>query len=119
MIKRIFVFCMYLFSLSTFAYTNILFTAPSPCTDALPTDNKDFCPSFRSAATCYCASSGLPQGMCLDMTALYNRMISVFGSLQKACEYQRYTTTQDCIDNWTCYRSGGIDSHGRICHACN
>ncbi|WP_173236757.1 hypothetical protein [Legionella antarctica] len=104
MIKRIFGVCMYLFSLSVFS-----------CPGALPTDHVNFCASFRTAATCYCTSSGLPAGMCQDMTALYNRLIGVFGSLQKACEYQRYTTTQDCMDNWNCYRLGGIDSHGRLC----
>ncbi len=53
--------------------------------------------------------------MCQDMNALYNRMIAVFGSLQKACAFQHYTSTQDCIDNWTCYRQGGVDSRGRAC----
>lgn len=104
MIKRIFVVCLYFFSLSAFS-----------CSSALPTDHVNFCSSFKTAATCYCTSSGLPAGMCQDMNALYNRLISVFGSLQKACEYQRYTTTQDCMDNWNCYRFGGVDSHGRLC----
>ena len=36
-------------------------------------------------------------------------MIAFFGSLQKACEYQQSTSTQDCLDNWTCYLNGGID----------
>lgn len=85
------------------------------CTNAVPTDNAGFCASFKSAATCYCTNSGLPSGMCQDMNTLYNRMMMVFGSLQKACEYQKYTTVQDCMDNWNCYRLGGVDSRGRLC----
>ena len=104
MIKRIIVVLMYFFSMSAFS-----------CSNALPTNDVNFCPSFKSVATCYCTSSGLPAGMCQDMNALYNRMISVFGTLRKACEYQHYTSTQDCIDNWNCYRLGGIDSRGRLC----
>ena len=95
---------MFFFSVSVFA-----------CTNALPTDNVNFCPTFKTAATCYCTSSGLPAGMCQDMSALYNRMIVVFGSLQKACAFQHYTSAQDCVDNWTCYLQGGKDSRGRAC----
>lgn len=93
------------------------------CPNALPTDDVNFCPSFKAAAICYCTASGLPANACQDVHALYNRMISVFKSLQKACEYQHYTTTQDCIDNWSCYLAGGVDSRGRSCsstqHACS
>ena len=86
------------------------------CSKASSTDSSDFCPTFKVAATCYCTSSGLPSGMCQDMNALYNRMISVFGSLKKACEFQHYTTPQECIDNWNCYLFGGVDSRGRLCN---
>lgn len=85
------------------------------CGSALPTNNVNFCSSFEKVAPCYCTSSGLPSGMCQDMDALYKRMIAVFGTLKKACEYQKYTSTQDCVDNWTCYRFGGVDSRGRWC----
>lgn len=102
--RRILVALMFVFSTSTFA-----------CTNAVPTDNPAFCASFKTAATCYCIASGLPAVMCQDMNMLYARLISVFGSLQKACEYQKYTSTQDCMDNWNCYRFGGIDSRGRVC----
>lgn len=87
------------------------------CGSALPTNDVNFCPSFKSVATCYCTASGLPAGMCQDMNALYNRLMGVFGSLKKACEYQHYTTPQDCMDNWNCYRIGGTDSRGRLCSA--
>lgn len=99
-------------------YGTILFflsISASACPIAVPTSDSNFCSSFKSAATCYCTSSGLPSGMCQDMNALYNRMMIVFGSLQKACEYQHYTTPQDCIDNWTCYLRGGVDSRGSAC----
>ncbi|MCX7114678.1 MAG: hypothetical protein NTW08_02020 [Gammaproteobacteria bacterium] len=85
------------------------------CPNALPTNDSEFCGSFKTAATCYCTASGLPGGMCQNMSALYKRMMVVFGSLQRACEYQHYTSVQDCIDNWTCYLIGGIDSQGRMC----
>ncbi|CEG56331.1 hypothetical protein [Legionella fallonii] len=104
MIKRIVILSLYLFSLSSFA-----------CDKALPTNDVNFCASFKVAATCYCTTSGLPTGLCQDMNALYNRMITVFGTLRKACEYQRYTSTEDCMDNWNCYRFGGVDSRGRLC----
>lgn len=105
MIRKFFSVLMCFFSISAFA----------ACTNAVPTDNPAFCPSFKTAAICYCTASGLPAGMCQDMKILYARLISVFGSVQKACEYQKYTTTQDCMDNWNCYRLGGVDSRGRIC----
>lgn len=112
MIKRIFLLSLYLFSLASFASTNMSYLA---CTNAVPTDNANFCASFRIAAPCYCAESGLPAGMCQDMTKLYERMIAAFGSLKKACEYQRYTSPQDCMDNWNCFRLGGTNSQGRLC----
>jgi len=92
-------------------------TAMASCPRAVPTNDSDFCASFKSVAVCHCTSSGIPAGMCTDMNALYSRMISLFGTLQRVCAYQRHTSTQDCIDNWTCYRQGGIDSQGRECSA--
>lgn len=85
------------------------------CPRAVPTDDPGFCASFKSVAICHCRDSGLPSGMCQDMNALYGRMMAVFGSLKKACDYQKHTTSQDCIDNWNCYRLGGVDSQGRLC----
>lgn len=104
MIKRIAVVFMSLFAASVFA-----------CAKALPVDDAGFCASFKEVATCHCTSSGLPAGMCQDMNSLYKRMLALFGSLQRACEYQKHTSTQDCVDNWNCYRKGGIDSQGRLC----
>lgn len=104
MFKKLFLGLLCLCSLSAFS-----------CDRAVPTDDVNFCSSFKKVATCHCTSSGLPSGMCQDMNALYNRMIAVFGTLQKACEYQKHTNTQDCMNNWNCYRLGGIDSTGKIC----
>ena len=101
MIRRTFAGLMCLFSVSTFS-----------CGNAVPTNDVNFCASFKKVATCYCTSSGLPAGMCQDMNMLYARMVSVYGSLDKACAAQPYTTKQDCLDNWNCYRLGGVDSRG-------
>lgn len=104
MIKKLFATSIYLLSMSSFA-----------CTNAQPTDSVNFCSTFKAAATCYCSASGLPASMCQNMKMLNARMIIVFGSLQKACEYQHYTSAQDCINNWNCYLQGGIDSNGKLC----
>jgi hypothetical protein len=85
------------------------------CPRAVPMDNPGFCPSFKSVAVCHCIAKGLPAGMCQDMNALYSRMIAMFGTLQKACEYQHDTSAQDCVDNWNCYRNGGVNSQGLLC----
>jgi len=104
MMKKIFIAMMFFISTESFS-----------CNNALPTDDPNFCSSFKSVATCYCTSSGLPSGMCQNMNTLYARMISIFGSLQKACEYQTSTTPQDCVNNWNCYLNGGVDSFGKSC----
>lgn len=93
----------------------ILSVSAYSCNNAVPTDDPTFCESFKSVAICYCTSSGLPGIMCQDMNMLYRRMTSIFGSLDKACQYQKHTSKQDCLDNWNCYRTGGIDSRGRLC----
>ena len=104
MFKNFFVVFAIFFSISSFA-----------CPRAVATDDVNFCSSFKSAATCYCTSSGLPAGMCQDMNQLYLRMLSVFGTLQRACEYQTSTSPQDCVNNWNCYLHGGVDSTGKSC----
>lgn len=105
--RKIWIILMYCFNLSAFA---------SSCHLALPTNDPNFCPSFKAAATCYCSESGLPNGVCLDMHTLYNRMMIVFkNSLEKACKFQHHTSTQDCVDNWSCYLAGGVDSTGKSC----
>jgi hypothetical protein len=92
-------------------------TAFAACEKAAPTDDQAFCTSFEKAASCYCSSS-LPAGMCGDMDTLYARMIFTFGTLETACALQKYTSQEDCVSDWNCYRKG-ISSHGRTClHAC-
>ena len=91
------------------------YTASNACPPSSSTNTINFCSSFKASAECYCTSSGLPKGMCNNMTQLYNRMISMFGSLQRACEFQHNTPTQNCIDDWNCYRNGGNNSQNELC----
>lgn len=104
MIKKVMLFCLMTFSIASFA-----------CPDALSTDHPEFCPSFKTAATCYCTSSGLPSVFCQNIEFVYQRMIGFFGSLQRACKHQSHTTVQKCVDNWNCYLHGGYDSQGMPC----
>lgn len=85
------------------------------CGRALPTDDAGFCPSFKAVAACYCVGEHLPPRFCQNMKDLYDQMLMTFGSLKRACEFQHHTSTQDCIDNWTCYMRGGVDSRGKLC----
>lgn len=96
--------------ISSFTFANY-----TVCPQAVPASNPTFCASFKAVAACHCTSSGLPSSMCNDMNAIYSRMISIFGSVQKACAYQKDTTTRICIDDWNCYRYGGVDSYGNLC----
>jgi len=106
--KKILLFCtILLFSVTPFA--------ASKCKQALPTNDEGFCASFKSIAQCHCVEPGLPAGMCQDVEQIYKRMISVFGSTDKACSYQKDTDKQTCLDDWKCYREGGQDSQGRLC----
>ena len=95
-------------------FSTISFALPTSCPPATPTNSPTFCSSFQIAAECYCSQS-LPHGMCANMGTLYNRMISMFATLQRACEFQHNTSTQTCIDDWNCYRLGGKDSQGQLC----
>ncbi len=119
--KRFLLASLSLISASCFAF------APQfmACPQAVSTADPGFCASFKSVAQCQCVSRGLPAGMCQDMSQLYSRMVGMFGSVEKACEYQASTshdtTKQQCIDDWNCYRSGGSNASG-LCsstgHAC-
>lgn len=108
--KKILAIFLSLFSISCFAEL-----PPAACPQALPTDTAAFCSSFKLAATCHCTAKGLPASFCDDLDRLYNRMIATFGSLERACEYQKDTTKQICIDDWKCWREGGVDSRGKQC----
>ena len=104
MFKRFLMIAMSTLSLASFA-----------CTNALPTDDANFCSSFQTAATCYCMAAGLPASQCQNLNLVYERMLFVYKSLENACAHQNQTTAQNCVDNWNCYRNGGIDSQGRSC----
>lgn len=104
-----------LFASSLLSFSVIAADLHLSCPQALPSDHPGFCSSFKSVAVCHCVESGFPEGKCQNMSTLYLLMIARFGSIQKACEYQHDTTTQICIDDWNCYRSGGRDSQGRLC----
>lgn len=110
MIKKI---CLtattYLFAFSAFAFTS--------CPKAEVTNSPVFCESFKTAARCYCTSSGLPAGLCQNVDEIYLRMIIIYTNLENACRSQKYTTQQDCLDNWRCYLYGGMDSQSRICNS--
>lgn len=93
----------------------MLYTTCHACPEALPAYDANFCPSFKAAAICHCTASGLPYGICKDVGNVYRRMVSFFGSLERACQHQTHTSAQTCIDNWNCYLNGGIDSSGRAC----
>lgn len=110
MIKKIVIVWVCLFSITSFA------TTLSSCPSATPSNGAEFCSSFKVAAQCHCMSSNLPKAMCMNISLLYDRMVSLFGSVRRACEYQRNTSTQNCIDSWACYRSGGRTSQGELCN---
>lgn len=85
------------------------------CPTAVSSNLPGFCNSFKSVAECHCTSSGLPKGMCQNMKLLFTRMISTFGSVQRACEFQHDTSVQTCIEAWNCYRLGGQNSNNQLC----
>ncbi|WP_084273736.1 hypothetical protein [Legionella fairfieldensis] len=86
------------------------------CPNALPTNDVNFCASFKDTAGCHCREL-LPKGgaLCNNPHLIYETMLIRYKSLQNACATQTYTSAQDCMDNWSCYLNGGVDSHGRIC----
>lgn len=120
MIKRYLVFFIFFLSFSCFASVSNSDQATSTanyanCGQATSTDNPGFCKSFHDIAVCHCTSSGLPSSLCNNISQLYDRMIAVYKTQQKACEYQKDTSVQTCMDDWNCYRLGGRDSQGRLC----
>lgn len=107
-LTRLALFCI-------FIVTPFAKAATSSCPQALVTDNPNFCSSFKEAAICHCTSMGLPINFCQDLKALNARMLSMFGSLERACAFQKNTSQQTCMDDWNCYLNGGEDSNGRLC----
>ena len=105
--KKIIFFLSFLYSTSIFAFTS--------CPQALPTTDANFCSSFSDVAVCHCLASGLPRSACPDVNTIYKRMLIIFGSVERACNFQRNTDVQTCIDDWNCFNNGGSDSHGGLC----
>lgn len=83
------------------------------CPQAVAIDDPGFCQSFAQVAQCHCQSSGLPARMCNNVQLVYQRMISTFGSIERACNYQKDTSYQNCIADWKCYLSGGSTPEGK------
>ncbi|STX29480.1 Uncharacterised protein [Legionella beliardensis] len=110
MLKKITTLGIFLISLASSA--SVLAAACPPA--ALPS-SAAFCKSFKVSAECHCTSSGLPKSICGNMQQLYQRMLALFGSLERACAYQQETPPQVCKDSWNCYRLGGKDSTGKLC----
>lgn len=104
-------FSTFIFLLLSFSVFNMAIACPS----ATPTNSASFCSSFKAAAECHCTSAGLPRGMCTNMKDLYNRMIGIYGSVQRACAFQHDTSAKECMDDWHCYRDGGKNANGQLC----
>jgi hypothetical protein len=102
MIKKIFAGLLFLWC----AFANA-----AACGRAVPIDNPGFCADFKLKAACYCTSAGLPSAFCQNMRTLYSRMLSVYGTLEKACSNQSHTSQSDCLANWNCYRLGVGQQH--------
>lgn len=92
---------------------------PCPCAQAVPTETAGFCASFASIAQCHCSvCHGLPSGMCTNMETVYTRMIAAYKSVSAACLAQKdIVDPAVCMDDWKCYRDGGLNSKGLPCNA--
>jgi hypothetical protein len=97
--------------------------AYASCPTATSLSSASFCDEFKAAAECNCQLKGIPKGRCTNMSLVYKLMIDTLGTLQRACEFQHETSTQECMDGWNCYRYGGYTSDGQLCngtgHACS
>jgi hypothetical protein len=92
-------------------------TFATNCPQALPASDIGFCASFQQVAQCHCQASGLPARMCNNVSMVYKRMISTFGSIERACQFQKDTTYGICIQDWRCYQEGGLTDEGQLCNA--
>lgn len=112
------------FTLAASIFVSLSFSVyAGGCPNASLPSDANFCASFKAAAECHCRSSGLRPDMCKNYDMIYKRMIATFGSVQRACEFQHDINTQECIDDWNCFRSGGATSNSQLCSgtgaACN
>lgn len=86
------------------------------CPQADAYDTPQFCSLFESIAKCHCQATGLPARLCSNVPQIYARMLATFGSIEKACRYQKDTSYQSCLEAWQCYQKGGQLPDGRICN---
>lgn len=101
---------------------SICSVSQADCPSADPA-SPGFCDAFKAASVCYCTSyATLPKNRCSNMALVYKMMVASLGTLQRACDFQRNTSAQECIDDWNCYNYGGVTSTGQLCngngHAC-
>lgn len=75
----------------------------------------DFCESFKAATECHCANAGIHKRICSNMYFVYKTMVDAYGTLPRVCASQHHTSPQECIDDWNCYRYGGLTSDGQLC----
>jgi hypothetical protein len=124
MMEKIMILLICFFSSASFALTmkdlQDLTPHPHGCQQAPPTTDPSFCGGFKSSANCHCLDSGMDDSVCSDMNRLYDAMIAYFNhSLESACDFQQYqeggVPKQVCIDDWNCYRKGGVNSNGGLC----
>ena len=94
-------------------FTSIAYA--NSCPQAVAVDDPGFCQSFSQVAQCHCQSSGLPARMCSNIQLVYQRMVSTFGSVERACKYQRDTSYENCMQDWACYLNGGSTADGALC----
>jgi hypothetical protein len=126
MIRKVLLFTLFFFNISTFASTDVVSqylpshqkTACDP--HAAISSASNFCATFPPAATCNCENHGMTPAFCSDMTNIYTAMMQTYHhNLADACnnpKAQTVSSTQECIDDWNCYWSGGISTTGK-CNA--
>jgi hypothetical protein len=86
------------------------------CPATPPYDSPQYCTSFENIARCYCMNSGLSAKICNDVHLIYDRMVATFGSLDRACKFQKNSSYQQCMDSWICYLKGGQAKDGTLCN---
>ena len=95
-------------------YSSLVFS--SNCPQAVAADDENFCSSFQSVAQCHCQASGLPASMCNNVSLVYRRMIITFGNIERACMFQKETSTATCLEYWRCFQEGGMTDSGLLCN---
>jgi hypothetical protein len=126
MVKRIIILLLCFISCSTFA-VSATSSQPSSklrmsCPQAPVNTSGDFCNGFKASGYCHCDEKGMDAAVCEDMNQVYSAMMGYFSnSLDEACQYGEYedggVPKQVCIDDWNCYRNGGVNPQGGLCNS--